>query len=599
MARNRKDPYYHRGEPSRWVGFFKTLGILALMAAAFGIAWALTLSQPKKLKYDSPELSPLGEVPARVSAMLDQSKELEKNFIDATKIRDITPTDLINLRDALKLQIDYLRESQNRNLSEGNARIARMTVMLETYESKPLRDQSTYLELKAADLEKQNNLYAARLLLTLAAELEDSIVNNDDRGENYSSALSRAVQFRHHVDYLTAVPVNNESKAAEDAAEAALLRKDWTAAQQNFQRAHDLQQRLNREFPLQSFNNSDRLLQLDQQLAALRSLPEYQQIQKSLADAQAADDAGQSAVAAQYYQDALRRQTDLNSRYPNSRFADPKQVTLITAMLDTSQSRPLANDIQAQASAIFDELRNRQADQASASLPALYEKTTHFHQAYPQSTLLDADLQNRIIYLYFKRDDLAAIEDQVYGQLQPVPRIANWQMAKQEVNQSLYNLVAGGNPSRHSGPKLPVESVNWTEAKDFCLKLSWIIGHPVRLPTVEEFQLALGATDTLDLAATTWNFDNSSGQTHDAGTKAANANGFYDLLGNVSEWLELTVDEDEGKAPLSSGNALTPVDSMRSATINHIALTTRNPFTGFRFMVNLAATIPTTPAAKN
>ncbi|HTB63564.1 MAG TPA: SUMF1/EgtB/PvdO family nonheme iron enzyme, partial [Opitutales bacterium] len=400
-------------------------------------------------------------------------------------------------------------------------------------------------------------------------------------------------------DYLTAQPLNIASQAAENAATAALIRQDWATAQQNFQQAYDLQQRLNREFPLQSFNDSDRLLKLDQQLAGLRSLPEYQQIQKSIAAAQAADQAGQSAQAAQYYQDAKRRQEDLNTRYPDSRFADPKQVTLISVMLDTSLSRPLANDIKSQAAAIFDELRNRHADQASASLPALYEKTTNFHQAYPQSTLLDTDLQNRILYLYFKKDDLASIEDQVYTQILPVPRIQYWQMAKQEVTQSLYSAVVGGNPSRNPGPKLPVESVNWTEARDFCLKLSWIIARPVRLPMVEEFQAALGTTATLDLAATTWNFDNSGGQTHAAATKAPNANGFYDLLGNVSEWLELTLDEDEGKAPLSSVNALSPLDSIRSATINHIAQITRNPYTGFRFMVNMDDTIPSTPASKN
>ncbi|HTB63194.1 MAG TPA: hypothetical protein VK737_06360, partial [Opitutales bacterium] len=170
MAKKRKAPNYHRGEPGRWAGFFKIVGVLAVIATIFAIAWAMTLTQPKNLKYDAPELAPLGEVPAKVSAMLDQSKELEKTFTDATKVRDITPDDLISLRDAIKLQIDYLRESQNRNLSEGNLRIERMTEMLETYESKPLRDQSSYLEQKSADLENQNNLFTARMLLSLAAE---------------------------------------------------------------------------------------------------------------------------------------------------------------------------------------------------------------------------------------------------------------------------------------------------------------------------------------------------------------------------------------------------------------------------------------------
>jgi hypothetical protein len=596
MARRRKAPYYHRGEPGRWSKLLKVLGVLLVMAVVLGIGWSLTLFQPRKIKYDDPALQPTGPVPLAVSALLDQSKDLEKAFTDAAKVRDITPDDLASLRHAIQLQLDYLDQSQNHNLADGNARIDRMTVLLQTYEAKPLRAQSLDLEQKAAALEAQNDLKGAIKLYGQAADLEAEIKNNDARGDAYESAIAREVRLRHHLDYLTALPLHDESVAAETAAQAAMTKQDWAAAQTNFQHAYDLQQQLNRQYPEQSFTDAGRLDQLLQQVNALRSLPDYQRVQKSLADAQAADTAGNALQAAQLYQEAYREQNDLDAHFPDSRFNDPSQLAKIQALLETSQSRPLATDITTQAAALFDDLRNHHADKVRATIPVLEEKAAHFHEAFAQSNLLDADLQQRLDFLYFKRDDLAAIQDQVYAQLATLPGQKTLLLATQEVTQSLYTLVAGGSPSRNPGPKLPVESVNWTEAQEFCRRLSWILARPVRLPTEAEYRAALGPTDSLDLAALSWNFDNSGSQTHDVATKAPNANGFYDLLGNVAEWLACPPDEDDGDAPIIGGNAITPVDTIRQVRATNIALDDRNPYTGFRFVVDADDSIPVMPA---
>ena len=596
MARRRKDPYYHRGEPGIWSKILKTLGVIAVMALVLGLGWALTLTQPTRIKFDDPALAPIGDVPPEISALLDQSKDLERKFTADAKTRDVTEADLNNLRQALRLQLDYLEKSHNRNLAEGNQRIAKMSAALQTYEAKPVHNQSVDLESQASDLELQNDLAGAKKLLYQADELEKQIMRDYAKGEYRQSAIDRDIQLRHHIDFLTARPLHDESVAAEVAARAALDQQNWQSALDNFNRALLLQQRLNREFAQQSYTDSSRVNALVGQITALRSLPDYQRVQKSLDDARAAENTRDYLKAAQFYQEAYREQNDLNDHYPDSRFADKVALASIEGRRQSAQSHPLADDIRTQAAALFDDLRHRRADKASATITVLEQKAAQFHNLYPKSTLIDDNLQQRLDFLNAKRDSLAAIQEQAYQLLLPLPGQPRLRLAKEEVAQALYSAVAPGNPSRNVGPKLPVESVSWNEAQEFCRRLSWVLARPVRLPTLEEFRAALGETDALDVAAMSWNFDNSGGQTHETGTKTANANGFFDLLGNVAEWLAQPLGYDDEVAPIIGGTAQTQVDNIRAVPLAKTDITSRNPFTGFRFIMDTDDSIPVMPA---
>jgi hypothetical protein len=595
MARRPRDPYYHRGEPGPWSKVLKVLALMLGMAAILGIGWCLTLLQPKKIKWDDPGLAPTGEIPEQISALLDQSRLLENQFHQADQMRTITDDDLLNLRQAIELQREYLYKTHNHNLADGNARIDEMTATLETYEAKPLRDQSLDLEAKGEVLETSNDYDGAKKLYDQAAKIEDQIMHNDEKGDLYQTAQERSIALHHKAGYLTALPLNQDSQSAEVTAKAAIDRQDWPTALEYYKRARDLQGRLNEDFSDSSFTNSGRYESLSREVDALRSLPQYQDVQKLLTQAGAADVAGDYATAAKDYQEAERKQTELINNFPDSRFADPAQVEAIEVELQTAKSRSLATEIQAQAASVFDDLLHRRIQSAQDSIPVLEQKVTHFHDTYPLSTLISDDLQKRIDYLNYKRADFGAIQDQAYSLLLALPGQSRFQLAKEEVPQSLYKLVAGGNPSRNAGPSLPVDSVSWLDAQKFCESLSWILSRPVRLPTVEEFHSALGPTDSIDIAATTWNQDNSGGQTQVVATKAANANGFYDLLGNVAEWLDRPYGMDAEVAPVIGGNVQTGADSIRAAPMASLPIDSNNPFTGFRFVVNTVDSLPLPP----
>ena len=105
----------------------------------------------------------------------------------------------------------------------------------------------------------------------------------------------------------------------------------------------------------------------------------------------------------------------------------------------------------------------------------------------------------------------------------------------------------GTNPSNFEGDDLPVETVSWEDAIEFCAKLSEKEGKKYRLPSEAEWEYAcrvgtltsfnFGESDSL-LTDFAWYSINSNNTTHPVGMKQPNAFGLYDLYGNVMEWCQ-------------------------------------------------------------
>jgi formylglycine-generating enzyme required for sulfatase activity len=126
-------------------------------------------------------------------------------------------------------------------------------------------------------------------------------------------------------------------------------------------------------------------------------------------------------------------------------------------------------------------------------------------------------------------------------------------MGTTEVTQGQFKAIMGHNPSFFTGDALPVETVTWEQATEFCRKLSELEGAVYRLPTEAEWEYACragtttpfhtGCTITTDQANYDGNHTYAGGPkgvfretTTPAGALAANAWGICDMHGNVWEW---------------------------------------------------------------
>ena len=205
-------------------------------------------------------------------------------------------------------------------------------------------------------------------------------------------------------------------------------------------------------------------------------------------------------------------------------------------------------------------------------------------------------------------------------------------LGKHEVTQAQYQTIMNGNPSglnadpsQFKGSNRPVEKVSWNDAQIFLTRLNEMeqtagrlpTGWKYVLPTEAQWEYACRAGTTtayswgndINSSRANYNWDggatsgNDFKQTRDVGQYAANPWGFFDMQGNVWEWVSdwkanyLIGAQTDPEGPASGSDRFLRGGSwyddgalLRSAKRNNNTPSNRNNNLGFRvgFRVGLS-----------
>jgi formylglycine-generating enzyme required for sulfatase activity len=133
------------------------------------------------------------------------------------------------------------------------------------------------------------------------------------------------------------------------------------------------------------------------------------------------------------------------------------------------------------------------------------------------------------------KDDNECFDDE-----KPVHRVRisrGFWIGRTEATVAVWNRLAARSdrPGVKGAPREPATSVSWTQAAGHCTAAGG------RLPTEAEWEYAARAGTTTarygNLNEIAWHGSNSGGRVHEVATRAPNAWGLYDMLGNVYEWV--------------------------------------------------------------
>lgn len=580
FKKNHRPRLPHESSPLK--KFLLICSIIILAGLVLGGFWLLSKMGPRDVDYR--EIAVVGDVTEELLEFKQQSIALEAEFDERVSLREPTAEDIELIRKARDLQQAYMDGTRGLD-GEASKRLRELTVRYEDNAAAKLQQESLRLEQEAATQATAKDYDAASASYQAAFALQNRI--NQDFPNSSAYNAGRAAALRRQALFLTAEPLFQSSVELESEAGAFIAQQDWARAEEKLAQAIALQDQLNREFRGTNQASVARLERLQVQLVGIRSGQSHVEILElaALADARQAE--GKQMEAAQLYEEAARLQRQLNENFRDSPFASSELVAEYQRKAETAQSFALGRSIERNHNLLEEILSARRTFEAAEVIVELRRDIKQMKEAYPRSSLNDGELELKVRYLNLVQNDLGFIQDRVYEALLPIPDEKEWRILRTEVSQALFFMIMRTNPSRNRGDVNPVDSVSWIEAKQFCERLSWIMGKPVRLPTENEFRASLGRLRYVVLEDHVWSLSNTDGTTQPVGSKEPFASGCYDLLGNVSEWLE-SVDRFETEdAQHIGGHALDQLETIFTVPVREAPREERNRMTGFRVVMRM------------
>lgn len=552
--------------------FFCALGLGALAWLFYFLA---TVGPKKPSDVSTTITAPDDPAVAKLS---DEIGALEKQYRQAADARLVTAESTQALVQAIEKQKELLRTFSRAGLDQ-STRLVRLETELDNVRAREKVLVVDRLEKDGEELLTGGRIDEAGEKLKEALNLQREI-NLSSASSRYKNYV-RETSLTQAVDAVAAAPLHQEMQAALARARQAAVDQKWAEALTAYTAARDAQARINREFGRTRYADLAGADRLSSEIESLNAAGIATEIETKEKAGDRLVTSGRSREAAALFGEAETLQLQVNQNYPRSRFVSSQQIETLGVKRQTALSMELADELDQLDRTLALHLRKRQVVAAEQKLVEAGQLVDRLFKEYPKSRRLDGSLRIKFAYLALRRSELRALQDEVYDRLLPLPGVSERLLLRTEVPQSLYVLVMNTNPSRNPGRTMPVDSVSWSDAQEFCTRLSWLLGTPVRLPSQDEFRVALGG----DGAGEVWSSENSSGRSHEVDRRRGNASGFSDLLGNLAEWT--AAEADSNKAPVIGGSYLDGAEALAKVPVELRLKSDRARHVGLRILVEL------------
>ena len=357
---------------------------------------------------------------------------------------------------------------------------------------------------------------------------------------------------------------------------------------QKMTEALEQQREINQDYRSSRFASLSRLKEFELAWRRIQVAEDTNRVAALVRESRAAMEEGAPERAQARAEEASILQRRVVSRLPGDEGRQMALLTEIEQLRDTAASLPAYETIVRLRNASREALRNMQIESFDALVAEWLRETERFLRTYPQSAFTNRLQEAEVRFLHSRKSVIPPVLEMVSRNLVPVPGHSGIELYRTEVPQALYSSVVGENPSNSRNPQHPVDSVTWEEAREFNRLMGWILARPVSLPTREIFVEAVGNMEAGELGERAWSRENADRETQPVASLEANDLGFYDLLGNVAEWLTASEEGLPDRVVAIGGAARDSRIRLSSIPEESREPLERNRFIGFRFVVQTA-----------
>ncbi len=563
------------------MNLFKGFFFIIIPILIIGFFVLITISGPKTVDPNLDSKSVLEEISKDHEELRFKSLDFEGQFEEIMSLRQYTKQDLVLLKQAVSFQEAYLNALPYFSISDNQ----RLDFLRERYDQ--LASEEHYLKSKQSEMLSKKN-YEAKdygdAVSELNIALEEQVLINEYYPLSAHYNINRVTQIKRTLEYYNAYPIYNEIQKLEAQALALANSKKWLEAAEIMEIVVEKQLYLNSEFRSSRLADSFKISRLKRALFKYRSEPLYGKIHKATVEGDRFVQEQNYMQAAAYYEQALEYQIKLNDEFSNSPYSSRDKVKDLTVRAQTAGSYDIGEMINTLNFKIDRDLRNRNIAEAKDKIVRISDAMQRVNEEFPRSSYNDQKLESKIKFLNFIRNDIILIQDRVYEGLINVPDEPGVQIYNSEVSQGFYLTLIGGNPSRFKNDQNPVESVSWEDANKFCERLSWIMGWGVRLPKEYEFRSSIGRLRYIKLEKHVVSYEENRGVAN-IKSRAPIGDGFYDLLGNISEWLYSEEAYLNEPAKHIGGHFRDSLEAIYSVPLRTANRNEKSRLIGFRFVL--------------